>query len=270
MGGDKYFERSRQLRLHALRALEGGGRGHVGSTFSLIEIFQALYDGVVRVDASNHLDPGRDRVILSKGHGCIALYAILADKGFFPLDTLDTFCTFDSRLGGHPERGALPGVEASTGALGHGLALGVGMAKAIKIRNSDARVFVILGDGELNEGSVWESAISASHHELGNLTVIVDANGLQAYGRTSEVWRMDPLKPKWEAFGFNTQEVDGHDVGSLIKLLGSESPDSRPRAVIANTIKGKGISVAEGNPLWHHKARFTAEEIAEMRANLHA
>ena len=154
----------------------------------------------------------RDRFILSKGHGCLALYAVLADKGFFPVSELATYCAADSRLGGHPET-KVPGVEASTGALGHGLAIGVGMAIAARLDARDSRVFVVLGDGETNEGSVWESAMSAAKHKLANLVAIVDYNKFQSYGPTSEVLELEPLADKWRSFGFAVAEVDGHDVG---------------------------------------------------------
>src|SRR5260221_10612226 len=169
-------ERSRHLRRLAVRALDKGERGHIGSTMSLIEILRVLYDDVLRVRPSEPAWPRRDRLILSKGHGCIALYVMLAEKGFFPLETLDTFCHRDSILGGHPEFGKVPGVEASTGALGHGLGFGVGMALAARMQRKNHRVFVAMGDGETNEGSVWESALIAGKHKLSNLTAIVDYN----------------------------------------------------------------------------------------------
>src|SRR3954470_3640570 len=169
-------ERSKYLRRLVVRALAGGERGHVGSSMSLIEIMRVLYDDVLRFRADDPKWNDRDRMILSKGHGCIALYVLLADKGFFPLETLDTFCRRDSILGGHPESNKVPGVEASTGALGHGLSIGVGMALATRIQKRDSRVFVVMGDGEINEGSVWEAAMCAGKHKLSHLTAIVDYN----------------------------------------------------------------------------------------------
>lgn len=259
-------QRSRELRLLALSALEGGERGHVGSTMSLVEILRVLYDEVLRIDPGDPMAEDRDRFILSKGHGCIALYAMLADKGFFPHADLRDFCRYGSGLGGHPERGHVPGVEASTGSLGHGLAIGVGIAYATsRLRHSDARVFVVLGDGELDEGSVWESALAASHHRLANLTVIVDHNHLQSYGPVVEVWDLEPLAAKWRAFGFDTVEVDGHDLAELRRGLGSRGDADRPRAVIAHTVKGRGISFAESDPSWHHKAKITSVDADTMR-----
>ena len=259
-------DRSRLLRGMAIDALEGGSRGHIGSTMSLIEILRVLFDDVMTFDPSFPMLPGRDRLILSKGHGCIALYVMLADKGFFFHEELATFCRYTSTLGGHPEHGHVPGVEASTGALGHGLAIGVGMAYAARLSESSHHVFVVMGDGELDEGSVWESALAAGHHRLDNLTVVVDYNKLQSYGPVAEVWDLEPLAAKWSAFGFECTEVDGHDVAALNKALALPSPSQRPRAIIAHTVKGRGISFAEGEPTWHHKSNLKPEELAALRA----
>lgn len=261
-------QRSKHLRELVIEALEGGERGHIGSTMSLVEVLRVLFDSVLFYDPSNPTHPDRDRLILSKGHGCIALYALLADKGFFPADHLRTFCRFDSILGGHPERSHVPGVEASTGSLGHGLSVGVGMAFAARILKRSNQVVVVVGDGELDEGSIWEAALAAGHHQLGNLTVVVDFNGLQSYGPVDEIWRLEPLSAKWEAFGFDAYEVDGHDVTQLEEVLLAENVSGRPRAVIARTIKGKGISFAENNPSWHHKAKLNADDVAELRQAL--
>src|SRR5215467_14425592 len=212
-------QRSKELRRLVVRALAGGERGHIGSSMSLIEILRVLYDDVLRFRPTDPRWPARDRMILSKGHGCLALYAVLADKGFFGLDALDTFCRRDSILGGHPEAGKVPGVEASTGALGHGLPIGVGRAMGLRIKGSDARVFVVTGDGEINEGSVWEAAMSASKHRLSNLTVMVDYNKIQSAGPTREIMDLEPLPDKWRAFGWEPVEVDGHDVEALRFVL---------------------------------------------------
>ena len=259
-------DRSRLLRGMAIDALEGGSRGHIGSTMSLIEILRVLFDDVMTFDPSFPMLPGRDRLILSKGHGCIVLYVMLADRGFFSHEELATFCRYTSTLGGHPEYGHVPGVEASTGALGHGLAIGVGMAYAARLSESSHHVFVVMGDGELDEGSVWESALAAGHHRLDNLTVVVDYNKLQSYGPVAEVWDLEPLAAKWSAFGFECTEVDGHDVTALQKTLSLPSPSQRPRAIIAHTVKGRGISFAEGEPTWHHKSNLKPEELAALRA----
>jgi len=258
-------DRGRMLRGMAIDALEGGSRGHIGSTMSLIEILRVLFDDIMTFDPHVPMAPTRDRLILSKGHGCIALYVMLAEKGFFPQEELTTFCRYTSSLGGHPEHGHIPGVEASTGSLGHGLAIGVGMAYAARLSNSPHHVFVVMGDGELDEGSVWESALAAGHHRLDNLTVVVDYNKLQSYGPVAEVWDLEPLAAKWSAFGFDCTEVDGHDVADLQRALSLPSSSQRPRAIIAHTVKGRGVSFAEGNPTWHHKSNLKPEELGALR-----
>src|SRR5579862_2129584 len=182
VGSPALDARSLELRRAIVEALIGGDRGHVGSSLSLIEILRVLYDDILRYRPSEPRWAGRDRCILSKGHGCLALYAILADKGFFPKAELATFCRSGSRLGGHPESGHVPGVEASTGALGHGLSIGVGMALAMRMQRRDSHVYVVTGDGEINEGAIWEAAMSASKHKLGNLTLLVDYNKIQSAG----------------------------------------------------------------------------------------
>ena len=259
---------SRGLRRLVVDAMDGGGRGHLGASMSLIEIMRVLYDDIARHRPEEPDWPGRDRVILSKGHGCLALYAILAEHGYFPKADMKTFCHQTSILGGHPERGKVPGVEASTGALGHGLAIGTGMALAAKIEDRDTRVLVVLGDGEINEGAVWEAAMHAAKHGLQNLTAIVDYNKLQSYGPTSEVLDLEPLADKWRAFGFETVEVDGHNVDALRGVFAKPLSDTKPTAVICHTVKGKGIPFAENEPTWHHKSRLPAEQIAEMYAAL--
>lgn len=257
--------RSRRLRHLVVDTLEGGARGHIGSTMSLIEILRVLYDDVMVFDPTDPSLPNRDRLILSKGHGCIAQYVLLADHGFFDEAHLRTFCRFESILGGHPERGHVPGVEASTGALGHGLALGVGMAMAARIREAGHRVFVVMGDGEIDEGSVWESALAAGHHGLDNLVAIVDYNKLQSFGPIPDVWSLEPMADKWAAFGFDVVDVDGHDVEALRAAVTMAHP-GKPLAVIAHTIKGRGISFAEGRANWHHKASLKPEDISRLRA----
>ena len=257
--------RSKELRRLIVRALIGGNRGHLGSSMSLVEILRVLFDDYLRFRSDQPGWPGRDRFILSKGHGCLALYALLADKKFFPLLALDQFCHSDGILGGHPEASKIPGVEASTGALGHGLSIGVGMALAGKIRKHAHRVVVVAGDGEINEGSIWEAAMSAAKHQLSNLTVLVDYNKLQSYGQTKTVLDLEPLGDKWRSFGFAVDEVDGHDVHAL-RYIFSRLPfeEDRPSAVICHTIKGKGFPFAEGLAEWHHKSRFSKEDIQEM------
>ena len=258
-------ERSIYLRRLVVRTLDGGKRGHVGSSLSPLEIMRVLYDDILRYRADDPAWENRDRCILSKGHGCIAQYVMLADKGFFPLEVLDTFCRCDSILGGHPEAGKVPGVEASTGALGHGLPIGVGRAMGLRIKGSDARVFVVTGDGEINEGSVWEAAMSAAKHRLANLAVMVDYNKIQSAGPTVEILDLEPLGDKWRAFGFAVAEVDGHDVAALRDVLKQVPLDAdKPTAIICHTVKGKGIGFAENDPNWHHKSTIDAKLIDEL------
>ena len=260
---------SRFLRRLTVDALIGGERGHIGSTMSLIEILRVLYDSVLSYRADEPDWPARDRCVLSKGHGCLALYAVLADKGFFETAALTDFCGHHSFLGGHPERGKVPGVEASTGALGHGLSLGVGMALAQRMRGRAARVFVIMGDGEINEGSVWEAAMSAAKHRLDNLVAIVDYNKIQSAGPTAVIQELEPLADKWRAFGFETVEVNGHDVTALEEVLGAlPRATGKPTAVICHTVKGKGIPFAEHDPSWHHKSKLPVEVHADLYAAL--
>lgn len=257
-------ERSLYLRRLVLRGMQGGGRGHLGSSLSLIEILRVLYDRILRFDAKNPTWKKRDRCILSKGHGCLALYALLADKGFFSVDELDTFCRFDAILGGHPEWGKVPGIEASTGALGHGLSIGVGQALAARLQKRDSRIWILLGDGEINEGSIWEAAMTASKHRLDNLTAVVDYNKLQSFGPTHEVLNMEPLVDKWRAFGFSVLQADGHSVEDLHTQFKQPPESGKPTAVICHTIKGKGIPMAENNPAWHHKSHIKPEQFADL------
>src|SRR5215210_4154045 len=239
-------ERSKYLRRLVVRGLEGGGRGHVGSSMSLIEIIRVLYDDVLRYRPKEPKWRDRDRMILSKGHGCLALYVLLADKGFIELETLDTFCHRNSILGGHPEAGKVPGVEASTGALGHGLSIGVGMALAARIQKKNHRIIVVTGDGEINEGSIWEAALCAGKHKLANLTVMVDYNKIQSAGPTREIQDLEPLVDKWRAFNFEPIEVDGHDLDALRAVLTrGPAASGRPTAIICHTVKGKGVPFAE-------------------------
>jgi len=262
-------ERSLYLRRLVVRALEGGGRGHVGSSLSLIEIMRVLYDDILAYRPREPQWADRDRSILSKGHGCLALYAVLADKGFFPLDELDRFCRRTSILGGHPEAGKVPGVEASTGALGHGLPIGVGRAIALRHQKRRSRVFVTMGDGEIDEGSVWEAALAANKHRLSNLTALIDYNKIQSAGRTSAILDLEPLADKWRSFGFAVAEIDGHDVSALRGILRRVPLDpDKPTAIICHTIKGRGISFAENDAEWHHKSSISPAVIRDLYAAL--
>lgn len=246
-------ERSLYLRRLAVRCLRGGARGHIGSTMSLIEIMRALYD---------HATTPEDKIILSKGHGCIAQYVMLADKGIIPMEELDKFCRKDGILGGHPAP-SVPGIICHTGALGHGMSIGVGLALAAKRKNNPHHIFVVMGDGEINEGSVWEAAMSASKHRLDNLTIVIDYNKIQSSGFVGDVQPLEPLAQKWKAFGFRVIECDGHNLDELRLYLPLPSSEL-PRCVIAHTIKGKGISFAENDPMWHHKSAITEEQFKAM------
>ena len=260
---------SKVIRRLIISMIEVEKRGHIGPAMSLVEILHVLYSSFLRYRINEPLWPDRDRLILSKGHGCLALYATLAYQGFFPKEELQTFCLPISRLGGHPEWKKAPGIEASTGALGHGLSIGVGMALAAKIRKKDFRIVVITGDGELNEGSIWEASMAAAKHKLSNLTVLVDYNKLQSYGLTKEVLDLEPLKDKWQAFGFEVAEVDGHDIKALENIL-SQLPlsSNKPTAVICHTIKGKGIPFTEGKAEWHHKSGLKPHDIEALYESL--
>jgi transketolase len=259
-------DRSKYLRSLIFKMVYQERRGHIGPALSLVEIMRVLFDDFLNYHPQDPHWSERDRFILSKGHGCLALYALLADKGFFAMDQLETACKFDSFLGGHPERGKVPGVEASTGALGHGLPIGVGMAVAAKIKKLNHRVVVVCGDGEINEGSVWEAAVSASKHCLGNLMVIIDYNKMQSYGDTEKVLSFEPLVDKWLSFGFMVNEVDGHSIPELQNTFEKVNVlNDRPKVIICHTVKGKGLSLAENNPSWHHK-RLSEKELEIMKS----
>lgn len=261
--------RSREIRKLVLNGLEGGGRGHLGPALSLLEILRSLYDDVMFHDPSNSKLETRDRFILSKGHGVLGLYAVLAMHGYFPIQELNTFCKFDSRLPGHPESGALPGIEFSTGSLGHGLPVAVGLAASSRIKNQNWRTFVLIGDGEMGEGSIWEAALHASKHQLGRLTVIMDYNKMQASGSIEQVLPLEPILQKWESFGFEVSQVNGHDVTALTSNLSTPSMSlGKPRFVLAHTVKGKGLGVAENSSKWHHKAKISLEEVSMLREYL--
>ena len=261
-------ERSRELRRAIVRTLTAGGRGHLGSAFSLVEILRVLYDEVLRYDPKRPDWAERDRFLLSKGHGCLALYVLLAEKGFFDVGELERFCHHDGLLGGHPEI-RVPGVEASTGSLGHGLSIGLGFALAARLRGETWRTFVVMGDGESNEGSVWEGALAAGKHGVDALTVLIDDNKLQSYGPTADVQSMEPVADKWRAFGFATAEVDGHDVSALRNVFaGLPLEKGRPSLIVCHTVKGKGAASCEGNPAWHHKSRLAPEAVEQLLAEI--
>ncbi len=256
--------RSKELREMVLRAISSGGRGHIGPALSLLEIVSTLYDSILRHDPRNPASDERDVFILSKGHGCLGLYAVLAQHGYFPKEELMTFCKYDSRLGGHPEWHNLPGIEFSTGSLGHGLPVAVGIARAFQLKKSQRRVFVLVGDGELGEGAIWEASMHAAKYQMKNLTLIVDFNNMQAYGNLESVLPLENLSGKFETFGFHVEEVNGHSRDSLIEAITKASNIEKPKVIIAHTIKGKGIPSAENSPEWHHKAKISSDDILSL------
>lgn len=243
-----------QVRRHCVRMTHRGHASHLGSSLSEADLLAVLYRRILRVKPDDPGWPERDRFILSKGHGCAALYAVLAECGFFPVAELETFYQNGSRLGGHVTRGRVPGVEVSTGSLGHGLAIAAGMALNAQREGAKYRVFALLSDGECDEGSTWEAALFAGHHRLDNLCVVVDYNRIQGLGEVKEVLGLEPLADKWRAFGWGLQEADGHDLEAL-GVLGSLPFDAgRPSCLIAHTVKGKGVSFMENNLLWHYRS----------------
>jgi transketolase len=251
MINDVLDERSMQLRRLCVEALFGGDRGHLGSTFSLVEILRVLFDFKVQDDPKN--------LILSKGHGCVALYAILAEKGFISVESLKSFCQFNSKLGGHPDSRKIDAVQFSTGSLGHGVGYGAGLALARRIKNNNDPLYCIVGDGEINEGSFWEALMSVAKHRLGNYCIIVDRNFIQSAGTTEAILPLKNLEQRVEAIGFCTATVNGHDVHAIKAALDSFDQQNSPSFLIAETTKGKGIDFAEGDPNWHHQTSFSDE-----------
>lgn len=257
-----------QIRLSVLREIAAAKLGHVGGDFSVADLLATLFFGVLRVDPMQPAWPQRDRFILSKGHCSAALYATLVLRGFMPEALLDEFAAPLSPLNGHPNRRKVPGVEANTGPLGHGLPIGVGCAVAAKLRNASWRTFVVLGDGELQEGSNWEAAMCAGHRGLSNLTAVIDRNRLQQGALTEETNRLEPLAAKWQSFGWDAIEVDGHDYDGLFDAF-QRAPGTKPRCVIANTCKGRGVSFMEDRVEWHHKVPSPSQiddAIRELKA----
>lgn len=248
-----------RARRNVLRMFESTPAGHLGGAMSAIDIVTALYGRVLRIDPANPLDPARDRFLLSAGHKAMCQYAVLADLGFFDASILDTYGRLDTPLGGHPDMHKLTGVEANTGALGHGLAIAAGIAMGARMQGLPTRVWTLLGDGELPEGSNWEAAAIAAHHGLDGLTAVVDVNGMQISGTTAEVMDMEPIVDKLLAFGWEVQEVDGHDLDELVPALQARS--DRPRAIVAHTIKGLGVRSVQGTVAAHYW-KPTADELA--------
>jgi transketolase len=257
-----------RLRGKIIEMSHAAQAAHLASSLSCADVLTTAYWHVLNVDPANPKDPLRDRFILSKGHAAAALYATLAMKGYFALEELETFCKDGGRLAEHPPANLLPGVEAATGSLGHGLPLGCGMALSGRIKGETFRVFALLSDGENNEGSVWEAAMFAAAQRLENICVIVDYNKWQATARSNETLMLAPLREKWQAFGWDAHEIDGHDVGALAEAM-QRTPNGsgKPLALIAHTVKGKGVSFMEDDNNWHYRAP-TAEEVVKAHKEL--
>jgi transketolase len=257
---------ARAIRRHCLRMVHRARASHVGSCLSIADILAVLYGEAMKVDPAQPAWPARDRFVLSKGHAAAALYAVLAERGFIPREWLAHYCEDGGKLAGHVVHKGVPGVELSTGSLGHGLSVGAGMALAGSRGPERYRAFVLLSDGECDEGSVWEAALFAGHHRLDNLVAIVDHNAIQSFGRVSEVLELEPFADKWRAFGWDVREVDGHDVEALSAALGGPG-SGRPRLLLAHTLKGKGVSFMEDELIWHYRSP-NAEELERALAEL--
>jgi transketolase len=258
---------ARQIRGRLVEMSHKAGTPHLGSALSCVDILVAAYWNILRIEGKAPQDMTRDRFILSKGHAATALYVTLAMRGFFPAKWLDTFAEEGSPLAEQPSPECAPGVELATGSLGHGLPVGVGLALAARIRKLDYRVFVTMSDGECNEGSVWEAAMFAPGQRLGRLAVIIDYNKWQATGRSNEIMALDSLAAKWSAFGWKTSEVDGHDIDALTRELNQTGTGDQPIAVVAHTVKGKGVSFMEDDNNWHYRVP-KKDEVAAARREL--
>jgi transketolase len=250
---DLLSEKARLSRLETVRQIAIAKSGHYGTAFSCAEIFAVLYYDVLRIDPTRPDWPDRDRFVMGKGHAAVGLYPLLADLGYFPTEWLDRYARLGSPLGDHPDMRKIPGVDFSSGSLGHGISVSVGMALAGRLDDRDYRVWCLLGDGELNEGQVWEAAMCAAHHRLGNLVAVVDRNLVSVDGRTDEIMDPEPIAGKFAAFGWRTAVVAGHDLGALHDTFGTvpDPADAQPTVVIAETVTGKGVRFMEGDFGWH-------------------
>jgi transketolase len=243
------------VRVNVLRMAHRAQTSHVGGSLSISDLLAVLYSGILHIDPKYPDWPDRDRFILSKGHSCAALYAVLAQKGYFPEKWLEDYCQDGAHLAGHVTQRGVPGIEVSTGSLGHGLSIGCGMALAAKLCSRSYRIFVLLSDGECDEGSIWEAALFAPHHRLDNLVAIIDYNKIQSLGTVKDVLDLEPLGAKWRAFGWTVREIDGHNHREIEDTLQQVPFQSdRPSCIIAHTIKGKGISFMENQVAWHYRA----------------
>lgn len=245
-------EKARKLRIDIIKTLHRSKSGHTGGSLSVIDMVTVLYYHKMRHDPANPKWPLRDRLILSKGHAAPAQYVALADSGYFPKDDLKTLRQLGGHLQGHPDSKGTPGVEVCTGSLGQGLSMAVGMALGLSLDKSASRVYAILGDGELQEGQIWEAAMSAAHYKLDNLCILIDANGLQIDGEVVKIMNVEPIADKFRAFGCNVMEIDGHDIGAIIVALDeADKAKGKPTAIVARTVKGKGVSFFENKASYH-------------------
>ncbi|MBU1083899.1 MAG: transketolase [Candidatus Omnitrophica bacterium] len=262
---------SKKVRRHALAMTKKAKSSHIGAVFSMADIASVLYSDILNKDPRNPEWKERDRFILSKGHAAAGIYAVLAESGYFPVDWLKDYCGEDSKLCGHISHKGVPGVEFSTGSLGHGLSVGAGIAFGAKTDLKKFRVFVLMSDGECDEGSNWEAILFAAHHNLSNLIVILDYNKIQSLGPTEETIRLEPFAEKWKAFGWNVIEVDGHDHSQLKNSLDIDPKKVKgPTCVLAHTVKGKGVSFMENTVLWHYRSPQGEEyddALKELEAN---
>lgn len=258
-----------RIRSRIITTVLDYGDGHAGPSLSCADILSVLYNGAMNINSETPKCPDRDYFILSAGHKCLALYAVLVEKGFEDESIMKTYNSLGTKVPGHPDEGKFRGIDFSSGSLGHGLPLACGVALSMKLRNKVNRVFVLMGDGEQGEGSIWESASFASHHKLDNIVAIVDRNHLQINGTTDQIQRTEPLKERYEAFGWSVKTVDGNNIEELYEVLYSlPFEENKPSLVIANTIKGKGLSFAENNVEYHHWNPKNPEEIAIAREDV--
>ena len=259
---------AKEVRREIVKMIGASASGHPGGSLSAADVMTALYFSELNQEPATVEDDSRDRFILSKGHGVPAQYAAMALRGYFDRESLSTLRQFGSPLQGHPERGRMPGIEASTGSLGQGISIGIGMALAARLDQADWRTYVLIGDGEANEGQIWEAAMSAAHFGLGNLCVIMDCNGIQLDGFVKDILDMGDVSEKWRAFGWNTITIDGHDMAQVLDAFDqARRVTDKPTCIVANTIKGKGVSFMENNPGFHGVAP-TADEVERALAEL--
>jgi transketolase len=257
---------AKKLRRHVITMIAEAGSGHPGGSLSAADIVTTLYFRVLRHDPKDPQWADRDRFILSKGHAAPILYAVLAETGYFPVAELETLRKMDSRLQGHTDRGLTPGVEMSAGSLGMGLSFAIGIALAARLDSKTYRTYVLLSDGECQEGQTWEAALSAAHFKLDNLTTMVDCNGIQLSGRTCDIMILEPLIQKWQAFGWHVIDIDGHDFDQMLSaLIEADKMKGRPTVIIARTVKGKGVSFMENNVAFHGKAPTPEEAQRALR-----